>query len=301
MSAALTTLNAPLEAHRFVLDCVQSGVYVVDTNRRIVIWNPAAEKISGHGRRSIEGRCCGDTLLAHVDRNGIPLCKGRCPLAATLADGLPRNASVFLRHQCGHRVAVEVHIERITDGTGRVLGAVESFVRKDPRQLAAEPVGDSSSMDPLTGLPDGRHAALQLSVLLAEARVFGLPITGVFLKLDPLPGGETMVRRHALLAVARTLADAFPKALVARWDTTSFLIIESDPTEDPGGQAALAEGMVSACQVEHDGAIVKLSARAAAMQSLAADDASAFIWRLERSLLGGGANGGGGEGDFVGV
>jgi PAS domain S-box-containing protein len=287
-----------LGVHRMVLECVHSGVYVVGPDRSIVIWNSAAEQITGICRSEVEGRTCGDSFLAHVDREGNQLCHGRCPLAATLSDGMPRDTLVFLRHKCGHRVAVDVHIERLADARGRVIGAVESFVHRDLRMAGVEKGATNGDVDPLTGLPDSEHAAMQLAVLLAEARVFSLPITGVLVKLEDLH--SAMIPR-AMLAAARTLRDAFPQAIVARWKEHNFLVVDSSPHIEPASVAGYAESLIRSCEIEGEGQAVRLGARAAGIKSLASDDAGAFIWRLEQELHGQGALIGGIVGEFEAV
>ena len=63
----------------------------------------------------------------HVDAAGTQLCAAGCPLAATMEDGCPREAEVFMRHQLGHRVPVSVRVSPVRNGDGQITGAVEVF------------------------------------------------------------------------------------------------------------------------------------------------------------------------------
>ena len=274
-----------LEEYRRVLECVHSGVYVVDTNREIVIWNPSAEKITGYEGAAVEGCKCGETLLAHVDRDGHPLCGWRCPLTATLADGKPRDASVYLRHKCGHRVAVEVHIERLCDWAGHVLGAVESFERRDPRECSAVAAEPQAALDPITGMMDTERSWAKLGVLLAEANVFQLPLTGMLLRLERLPEQDTAEYRSAMRAAAQTLGDAFPEAIVARWDRTRILAVTAQQGIEPANYAHHAEHLVATCRIEVAGKTVCLSSRAKALKSQAGEGSAGFMARLERAMI----------------
>jgi PAS domain-containing protein len=79
---------------RMVVDHVADGVYYVDRERLITYWNPSAERLTGYAASEVIGRYCHDNILCHVDDAGTPLCFNGCPLAATMEDGLPREADV---------------------------------------------------------------------------------------------------------------------------------------------------------------------------------------------------------------
>ena len=93
---------------RAVIDHLYDGVYYVDRARRIRYWNDGAERLTGYGAATVVGQFCYHNLLNHIDAAGTQLCRTGCPLAATMEDGEPREAEVFLRHQAGHRVPVRV-------------------------------------------------------------------------------------------------------------------------------------------------------------------------------------------------
>jgi len=51
------------EIFRAALESLQTGVCVVDHDRKISYWNDGAEKITGYLRQDVLGRFCGDILL----------------------------------------------------------------------------------------------------------------------------------------------------------------------------------------------------------------------------------------------
>ena len=59
-------LNDP-EIYRTVLDTLQTGVYIVDRNRRIRFWNEGAEQITGYLRQDVVGRFLRDHFLTSAD------------------------------------------------------------------------------------------------------------------------------------------------------------------------------------------------------------------------------------------
>src|SRR6478672_12515562 len=86
------------ELYKDVIDNLYDGVYFVDRDRVITYWNNGAERITGYKRKDVIGRSCRDNLLNHVTAAGVQLCLGRCPLAACMEDGIPKEAEVFLHH-----------------------------------------------------------------------------------------------------------------------------------------------------------------------------------------------------------
>ena len=91
-----------------LFDTMFDGAYVVDRERRILEWNPAATALSGYSSEQILGHRCSDNFLVHVDECGNKLCVDHCPLQATIDDGVARQMRVYLRHKQGHRIPVTV-------------------------------------------------------------------------------------------------------------------------------------------------------------------------------------------------
>ncbi len=113
-----------------VLNSLNDGVYVTDLERRIVYWNPAAERITGWSATEVVGRSCHDNVLCHTDKEGRQLCgKEQCPLhRAMITDhGSLAPALVFAKGKDGKRIAVQVSVAPIHDDQGRVIGGVEIF------------------------------------------------------------------------------------------------------------------------------------------------------------------------------
>ena len=103
-----------------LIDGLHDGVYYVDTNRTIIYWNKSCERITGYSRAEVVGRSCKDNLLNHCTESGGELCLQGCPLTATIGDGAPREADVFLHHADGHRVPVRVRHARATAGQAQL-------------------------------------------------------------------------------------------------------------------------------------------------------------------------------------
>jgi len=112
---------------RTILESLPVAVYVVDRERRILLWNSGAEKSSGYLRHEVIGRLCRDDILMHCNEHGAILCGEACPLAETMRDGRPREVQVYMQHKLGHRVPVHVRSMVVRNDSGSIVGAAEVF------------------------------------------------------------------------------------------------------------------------------------------------------------------------------
>ena len=113
-----------------LLNSLPDGAYLTDTNRRILFWNSAAERITGWRAQEVVGRNCSDNILAHVDKDGHALCGDEhCPLHRSMVTGQPSTApiTIFAHRKSGLPAPVEVSVAPIRDPSGQVVGGIEIF------------------------------------------------------------------------------------------------------------------------------------------------------------------------------
>ena len=223
-----------------VLDNLADGVYYVDRRRRITYWNRGAERLTGYDAAHVVGHYCFDNILAHVDATGTELCHNGCPLSASVADGVPREAEVWLRHADGSRRAVHVRTAPVRDASGAIIGGVEAF--SDATGLieardAAEAARKEAFTDPLTGLPNRRLLDAVLAArkddLDRHGTPFGLLVADVdhFKRFNDEHGHD--VGDQALLVVASTLRAAVRGGdTVTRWGGEEFAIVAGQVETD---------------------------------------------------------------------
>ena len=220
-----------LELYRRLVEQAYDGIYFVDKQRRIQMWNKAAEKLTGFSQQEVIGHRCSDNILMHVDEQGRCLCLSLCPLAASMQDGRSREALVYLHHKEGHRIPVTVRAAPVHDDQGQIIGGVEIFhdasnwreVRERLEELQKQAV-----LDPLTGLPNRRYLEQQLEIRFEELRRYGWPFGIMFMDLDHFKqfndtyghaGGD-----QALRMVAEIFKyNARPFDLIGRWGGDEFL------------------------------------------------------------------------------
>ena len=221
------------DLHKVIVDNMADGVYYVDTERTITYWNRGAERISGYPAAEIVGRRCYDNILAHVDDQGRSLCESLCPLAATMLDGEPREASVWLRHVAGYRKPVRLRTAPVRDATGKIVGGVEVF-SDDSAILRAVEDADRARRDALTdeltGLPNRRMFDASLRGRLENLGRYGWQFGLLIVDIDHFKEVND-VYGHAfgdavLTGVAATLHGAIRAGdIVARWGGEEFTVL----------------------------------------------------------------------------
>ncbi|HKS77008.1 MAG TPA: diguanylate cyclase [Terriglobales bacterium] len=225
------------EVFQSVLSGLQTGVYLVDRERKIVFWNDGAQRVTGYMRHEVVGRLCREDLLSYCDDEGEPLHGPSLPLVDALYKGRPRQAHVYLRHKAGHRVPVRLHANPIRDRAGAIVGAAESFdeasfvlpLDRHQSQLAA-----CGCLDPGTRLPNHAFTQSHLRENLCCFHEYHLPFGVLCLEIEQLQqvrqtrGGEAV--EAMLHVIAQTIRHALPDAFLGRWGYEQFLVVISDCT-----------------------------------------------------------------------
>lgn len=219
--------------YKQLLDNLYDGVYFVDRDRRITYWNQGAERITGYRAADVIGTRCCDNILRHVDDGGANLCDCNCPVSHTMGDGFPREAEVFLHHNQGHRVPVQVRVSPIRNGGGEIVGAVEVFSDNSTRLTDIQRIEELQQMvflDPLTGLANRRYIQMNLQSRFDEMFRYGWAFGLMLLDLDHFKQVNDRyghdVGDELLKMVARTLQHAARSYdLVGRWGGEEFIVV----------------------------------------------------------------------------
>lgn len=143
-----------LDKLKVLFEIFHEGIYIVDLERRILYFNPAAAAISGFSSQEITNSFCFDDLLSHVDDQGVNLCKNGCPLLEGMEKNVTMDCHVYLHHKKGYRVPVHVRVIPYVED-GRVVGAIEVFTDQSPKNMLQFELGVQRRLaliDPLTGL-----------------------------------------------------------------------------------------------------------------------------------------------------
>ncbi|MCM8822543.1 MAG: diguanylate cyclase [Candidatus Omnitrophica bacterium] len=109
-----------------IIDSLYEGVYIIDTDRKILYWNKAAQDMTGYHAEEVVGKSCRDNILRHTDREGNELCLNDCPMAHAMETGKQVKGEVYLHHKSGYRLLVNVTGIPVIEN-GKVEGLIELF------------------------------------------------------------------------------------------------------------------------------------------------------------------------------
>lgn len=219
--------------YKDLLDNLYDGVYFVDPDRKIVYWNKGAERISGYSEERVVGSYCYNNLLQHVTETGVQLCFKGCPLQATMNDGHPREAEIYLRHADGYRVPVQVRTSPIYNEEGEITGAVEIFSNNQNLMKMKRRVSNLEQTviyDPLTQIGNRKHIEVKINSALQEYQDMRFPFGVLFIDIDHFKSvndtfghisGDKILR-----AVANTLRHNLRETdTCGRWGGEEFLAL----------------------------------------------------------------------------
>ena len=218
---------------RTVLDSLQTGVYLVGRDGKIVFWNDGAERITGYRRHEVIGRSCRENILVHCNEHQCVLCEVVCPLTGTMHEGKTSDVQVFFCHKAGHRVPVHVRAVPIRGRTGFMIGVAESF---DEQSSVLEPENHQTNLaahgclDAVTGVMNRALIRSYLREHLAFFAEYDLPFGILSIRIEQLEQFRAAHGREAaddvLHAVAETIKHTLgTSGFLGRWTEDRFLAI----------------------------------------------------------------------------
>lgn len=243
--------------YKEILNSLQDGIYYLDRNRIITYWNRGAEQITGYSADQVLGTSCRNNLLNHINETGLILCKDHCPMAATMQDGQPREAYVYLHHAEGHRVPVQIRATPIRDEHGNIIGAVETFSRgssPEKTERRIRKLQQTALLDPLTAIGNRRHLENRLKISLLDFHENKIPFGLLFCDLDHFKNLNDTFGHNlgdkVLRMVANTLrANIRNSDTMGRWGGEEFLVILKNV--DTKSLLSIAEKLLNLVRQSH--------------------------------------------------
>lgn len=230
------------ELYSTFLDSLFEGVYVLDTNRKIVFWNKGAEKITGYSAEDVTGKPCSENVLMHIDGNGKRLCLEMCPAGKTIANGQFCEGDLFLHHKKGHRIPISVRVIPIQDPEGQTVGAIETF-KDNSVNFEIQHLQKMALLDSLTQIPNRRYLEATINARLDESRRYGWQIGLLFIDIDNFKKVNDThghdIGDKVLKMTAKTLSTNLrPFDIVGRWGGEEFVVIIININKDELKQLA---------------------------------------------------------------
>jgi len=104
-----------------ILDSIADGVFTVDENWRITLFNKSAEKITGISKEDALGSKCNDIFHSS-------LCDGQCAIEESIRTGISvKNKLIFIVKPDGKKLPLTITASPIRNEKGDVIGGVETF------------------------------------------------------------------------------------------------------------------------------------------------------------------------------
>lgn len=278
---------------RELISHIFDGLYIVDTNRTIVYWNASAERMTGYTTDDVVGHACHDNILVHIDSGGRNLCRTMCPLAATIKDGRPRDAEIYLRHKNGHRVPVWARATQLKDSKGRVIGGAELFSDLSADNVITHKIEELrrfSMIDTLTQLANRRYIEIELAGRISEKQRYNLPFGLLMLDIDHF---KPVNDRHGhdagdrvLQTLARTmLQSARPHDLYGRWGGEEFIgLIRSVDRSALEVVSERLRTLVAGTFINQKGATLRVTASIGATMAEPGDSTASILKRADTLL-----------------
>jgi len=270
--------------YRAILESLPSGVYVVDRERRILFWNDGAEQITGYRRHEVIGRLCHDNLIEHGDED---------TLLATMHDGKPRVAEIFLHHKDGQGVPVRVRGVAVRDAHGTVIGAAETF---DEHYAVPDQRGHphtrtvQNHIEDLTGISDHASTQSYLQAFLedfAEEHTVFCVLSIAVDEFEKFRTAHSVEAAHRILhAVALTLRRNLRECdVVGHWEESRFVILLADcPAAMVGRVAKMLMGVVGGAAISWWGDRLSVTVSIGGTAVSAEDTAESVLLRSELAL-----------------
>jgi diguanylate cyclase (GGDEF)-like protein/PAS domain S-box-containing protein len=276
-----------------IIDNLYDGLYYVDPERKITVWNKSAERITGFSKEEVIGRHCHDNILKHIDAAGHELCFDGCPLAQSIKDGKAHEAEVFLHHKSGFRVPVSVRISPVRDASGTITGAVEIFSDNSKRieiLTEMESLKQEAFVDHLTGIGNRRFGEMAVDRCLTDLLRYQIPFGVIFFDIDHFKNVNDGFGHDAgdlvLQMTVNTVINLLRKMdSVCRWGGEEFLIVL--PRVDALALGEVAERVRSFVQqswVDYGGKTLKVTVSAGATMAIVNDDVHRLIKRADELM-----------------
>jgi diguanylate cyclase (GGDEF)-like protein/PAS domain S-box-containing protein len=285
-------LNDP-EIYQTVLDNLQTGVYIVDRNRRIRFWNEGAEQITGYLRQDVVGRFLRDHLLTAGDGVKDLDLEQDDPINLVFRDGKPSIMDVSILHKDGYRVPIVLRTNPIRNSHGAVIGAAESFEKnRSASEWTRRQAGfaDFGCLDSVTGVAAQSFMETQLRENLTTFAEHNIPFGILLIQIDHMdqfrasrgPGVVTTILRVVAQSVENCVR---PTDLVGCWGANQFIAILLECRESEVSRVGeRVRKMIGQAEIEWWGDKFSVTSPVGGAGCRAGDDAELLIARAAASL-----------------
>jgi diguanylate cyclase (GGDEF)-like protein/PAS domain S-box-containing protein len=289
------------EIFRVVLESLQTGVYFVDREQKILFWNEGAEKITGYLRQDVVGCFCRENIVAAENGGKNVLSDAAESVTMVLRDGKPAISEVSLRHKAGHRIFVRLRSVAIRNSHGTIIDAAESFDESlsasdwDRRQRR---LADYGCLDEASGVLSKGVTLAHLRENLATFAEHRVPFSILCIEVDQMDHMRATyglpVVASILHVVGQTLENSLrPTDFLGRIAENRFLAVLTEcGLADVEKTAKRVKKMVSSSEIKWWGDEWSVTASFGGATVQVGDTTDSLLERAEKSLAESIASGG---------
>ena len=221
------------KSFRTLIEEMPCALFLADTQKQIIYWNPAAERLTGYAPADVirNGKTC--DILRLTDGEGQPICAERCPLDVALRGHDPIEIEARMATKNGRPIPIALAVSPRRDEKGGVTGAL--CLLRDHAAMASaqeriEELETLSLIDPLTKLGNRLYLEMNLLARLNELRRYGWPFGVIFMDVDNFKNINDAhghdVGDKVLVSVGKALqSQSRPFDVVGRWGGDEFCAV----------------------------------------------------------------------------
>jgi diguanylate cyclase (GGDEF)-like protein/PAS domain S-box-containing protein len=222
-----------LELFKGIMDNLSEGVYVIDSNKKILYWNEGAAKITGYTPGQAVGYRCGKEMLCHTDDYGTVLCDCYCPFDRALNEGTRSEYEIVLKNNNGQIIPVMTEVMPIKNAEGLIIGAAQVFrdlTRYHETEERLVMMKKFAMEDPVTLVGNRRSIESVLDARFREFERYDLKLGVIFADINNFKQiNDTFghgVGDQVLARVAGSLKETIRKVdTVGRWGGDEFVCV----------------------------------------------------------------------------
>ncbi len=279
--------------HEKLLDSMHDGVIFIDTSLRVLLWNRAAERLTGLPVRGVLQKRWAPSLIGMRDENNARMTFDDCPVAHALSTGVQTLRRLTVHGRGGERLSVDAHMIPVVGRDGVMYGAT-LLLHDASSQITLEErvqtLHEKATRDPLTKVGNRAEFDRVLSQFVESHLERKLPCALIICDIDHFKtindtyghqaGDEALVNFAALLQRSCLTGD-----LVARYGGEEFVMLSADCDNSTATDYAekVRRELSEMPQPSLDGRAITASFGVTEIQS--GDTPETMLRRADRALL----------------
>lgn len=276
-----------------LLNAMHDGVIFLDHQLVVLLWNRAAERLTGISAASITGKQWVPALVQLCDERGHPFTGPECPVVEAMRSGIQAHRRLSVQGRANRRLAVDLHVAPVLLAGGQLRGAAVILHDASSQMSLEERVQDlhqRATRDPLTKVANRAEFDRYFPEFVSDHLKQGLPGSLIICDVDHFKRiNDTHGHQagdEALISFASHLQrHARSTDLVARYGGEEFVILCADCDNATATRRAedVRRDLASTQQPALDHRCMTASFGVTEIQ--AGDTPETFLRRADRALL----------------